>query len=100
MPYRTCTGVSGVFQLAKSYGTAVVSSDVDGMRTSTVETGGDAAFYTPGDRTSLADELINLWADRERLQEIARANADAATSYTIGDTAERMVELMTEEAAA
>lgn len=100
MPYRTCTGVSGVFQLAKSYGTAVVGSDVDGMRTSTVETGGDAAFYTPGDSTSLADELINLWVDRERLQEIARANADAATSYTIGDTAERMVELMTEEVAA
>ncbi|EJN58091.1 hypothetical protein HSB1_35080 [Halogranum salarium B-1] len=100
MPYRTCTGVSGVFQLAKSYGTAVVSSDVDGMRTSTVETGGDAAFYDPGDTTSLADTLINLWVDHERLQEIARANADAATTYTIGDTAERMVELMTKEVAA
>lgn len=100
MPYRTCTGVSGVFQLAKTYGTAVVGSDVGGMRTSTVETGGDAAFYTPGDPTSLADELIDLWVDRERLQGIARANADAATSYTIGDTAERMVELLDREVSA
>ncbi|SDM95466.1 Glycosyltransferase involved in cell wall bisynthesis [Halogranum gelatinilyticum] len=100
MPYRTCTGVSGVFQLAKTYGTAVVSSDVDGMRTSTVETGGDAAFYESGDPTALADTLINLWVDRERLQEIARANADAAAAYTIGDTAERMVELIDREVSA
>lgn len=100
MPYRTCTGVSGVFQLAKSYGTAVVSSDVGGMRTSTVETGGDAVFYTPGDPSSLADELVDLWTDRRRLEEIALANADAATSYTIEDTADRMVELIEREVSA
>jgi glycosyltransferase involved in cell wall biosynthesis len=100
MPYRTCTGVSGVFQLAKTYGTAVVSSDVGGMRTSTVETGGDAAFYDPGNPTDLADQLLNLWVERERLQEIARANADAASAYTIGDTAERMVELIDQEVSA
>ncbi|WP_396611353.1 glycosyltransferase [Haloferax sp. S1W] len=97
MPYRTCTGVSGVFQLAKSYGTAVVSADVDGMRTSTVETGGKAAFYSGGDADSLADELLDLHADRERLQELARANAESASAYTIGDTAEEMVGLLKEQ---
>jgi glycosyltransferase involved in cell wall biosynthesis len=97
MPYRTCTGVSGVFQLAKTYGTPVVSFDVDGMRTSTVETGGAAAFVPPGDADALAAELTDLWEDRDRLREMARANADAAASYTIADTAERMVEIITEQ---
>jgi glycosyltransferase involved in cell wall biosynthesis len=99
MPYKTCTGVSGVFQLAKSYGTAVVSSDVEGMRTSTVETGGDAAFYAPGDASALADTLLELEADHERLQRLAHANSEAASSYTIGDTAARMVSLLREQVA-
>ncbi|WP_416840246.1 glycosyltransferase [Haloferax sp. DFSO52] len=100
MPYRTCTGVSGVFQLAKSYGTAVVSSDVEGMRTSTVETGGDAAFYADGEPSALADELLELHADRERLQRLAHSNSEAASSYTIGDTAARMVSLLKEQVTA
>ncbi|KAB1185427.1 MULTISPECIES: glycosyltransferase [Haloferax] len=100
MPYRTCTGVSGVFQLAKSYGTAVISADVDGMRTSTVETGGSAEFYTAGDPSSLADELRTLHADRERLQRLAQANSEAASSYTISDTAARMADLIKEQVTA
>ncbi|WP_410766309.1 glycosyltransferase [Haloferax sp. DFSO60] len=100
MPYKTCTGVSGVFQLAKSYGTAVVSADVEGMQTSTVETGGDAAFYAGGDADSLANELLALESDRERLQRLAHENSEAASSYTISDTAARMVSLLREQVTA
>ncbi|WP_336360892.1 glycosyltransferase [Haladaptatus sp. ZSTT2] len=96
MPYRTCTGVSGVFQLAKTYGTPVVSYDVGGMRTSTVETGGAAEFVPPGDASALAAKLCSLWDDPDRLHEMAQQNAEAANAYTIGDTADRMVEIIEE----
>lgn len=93
MPYHTCTGVSGVFQLAKSYGKPVVAYDSEGMRTSTVETGGEAAFVTPGYPDGLADEIVELWEDRDRLAEMAQANAAASSEFTITDTAERLLDI-------
>ena len=94
MPYRTCTGVSGVFQLAKSYGRPVVAFDTPGMHTATVDTGGVAEFVPPGDAEELATRITDLWTDRERLRRHARTNADAAEEYTIGDTADRMIEIL------
>jgi glycosyltransferase involved in cell wall biosynthesis len=96
MPYRTCTGVSGVYQLAKSYGKPVVAYDTEGMRTSTVETGGTAAFVPPGDSAALADRIVDRGADRERLVAMARENAAAAEETTMAETADRMVELFVE----
>lgn len=93
MPYRTCTGVSGVFQLAKSYGVPAVASDVDGIRTSTVDTGGDAAFVPPGDAEALAAEISGLWHDRERLETLARRNVEASAEWTISDTVDRLLEI-------
>ncbi|WP_436928153.1 glycosyltransferase [Halosimplex amylolyticum] len=91
MPYRTCTGVSGVFQLAKSYGKPVVAFDNDGMRTSTVETGGTASFVPPEDAEALADRLLDLWAERDRLDEMARTNAEAGDDVPMTETTERML---------
>lgn len=96
MPYETCTGVSGVFQLAKSYGKPVVAYDNDGMRTSTVETGGAASFVTPGDADALADRLLSLWADRERLNEMARTNAEAGDDVPMTETTDRMLRAFVE----
>lgn len=93
MPYRTCTGVSGVYQLAKSYGVPVVAFDVDGIRTSTVDTGGGAAFVQPGDAKALAAEMSGLWHDRERLSALARRNAEASAEWTISDTADRLLDI-------
>lgn len=93
LPYRTCTGVSGVFQLAKSYGVPVIAFDVDGIRTSTAGTGGRAVFVAPGDVTALAAEITALWHDRERLEELACENAEASVEWTISDTADRLVEI-------
>jgi len=97
MPYLTCTGVSGVYQLAKSYGLPVVAFDVDGIRTSTVETGGDAAFVTPGDPRALAAEISGLWHDRERLAALARHNAEASAEWTISDTADQLLDIFAGE---
>lgn len=93
MPYRTCTGVSGVFQLAKSYGVPVVAFDIDGIRTSTVGTGGAASFVPPGDEDALAEEIVGLWNDRDRLTALAQGNADASTEWTIADTTDRLLEI-------
>ena len=97
MPYRTCTGVSGVFQLAKTYGRPVVGFDIDGMRTSTLDTGGEAVFVPPADADALASEVLDLWDDRDRLTEMALGNAEAADSFTISDTADQMVEIIAEQ---
>lgn len=94
LPYRTCTGVSGVFQLAKSHATPVVTFDAAGMRTSTVETGGTARFVQPGDATALASELARLRDSPEELREMARENAAAATEFTIDDVAARFVDVL------
>lgn len=96
MPYRTCTGVSGVFQLAKSYGKPVVAYDNDGMRTSTTETGGTASFVPPGDANALADRILELWDDRDRLDRMARENAEAGDEIPMTKTAERMLEVLVE----
>jgi len=93
LPYRTCTGVSGVYQLAKTYGRPVVAFDVDGMRTSTVETGGAAVFVEPGDPDALAGVLRDLWADPHRLVDLGTRNAMAAREWTIDDVADRLVEI-------
>lgn len=93
MPYRTCTGVSGVFQLAKSYGVPVVVSNVEGMRTATSDTGGVAEFVDPGDPDDMAKRMLALWNDPERLADLARQNAAAADEYTITETADRMVDI-------
>lgn len=93
MPYRTCTGVSGVFQLAKSYGLPVVAFDIEGIRTSTVETGGNAEFVDAGDPAALAERIVTLWHDRERLTELAARNAAASTEWTIADTADRLLDV-------
>ncbi|MFC7097678.1 glycosyltransferase [Halobaculum marinum] len=95
MPYHTCTGVSGVFQLAKSYGKPVVAFENEGMRTSTVETGGDAAFVNPGSATSLADGIVDLWEDRERLRDIAHTNAAAGDAVSMAETTDQFVDLLT-----
>ncbi len=100
MPYHTCTGVSGVFQLAKSYGKPVVAFENDGMRTSTVETGGDAAFVDPGSPAALADGIVALWEDRDRLREIADANAAAGDAVSMTETTDRMVELLADPSTA
>ena len=100
MPYHTCTGVSGVFQLAKSYGKPVVAFENEGMRTSTVETGGDAAFVDPGSSAALADGVVDLWDDRERLRDIAAANAAAGDAVSMTETTDRFVELLTDPSTA
>ncbi|MFC7071403.1 glycosyltransferase [Halobaculum lipolyticum] len=100
MPYHTCTGVSGVFQLAKSYGKPVVAFENDGMRTSTVETGGDAAFVDPGSPAALAEGIVDLWDDRERLRDIARANAAAGDAVSMTETTDRFVELLADPSTA
>ncbi|PSQ06745.1 hypothetical protein BRC97_05560 [Halobacteriales archaeon QS_6_71_20] len=100
MPYHTCTGVSGVFQLAKSYGKPVVAFETDGMCTSTVETGGDAAFVEPGSPTALADRVVDLWAEPERLEALARANAAAGDRVTMAETTDRMLELLADPSTA
>ncbi len=90
MPYHTMTGVSGVFQLAKSYGVPVVAADVEGMRTSTVDTGGDAVFVTPGDAHELCHAFEKLHGDIEYRQELASKNRKAGEECTIEDTAAMM----------
>lgn len=98
LPYRTCTGVSGVFQLAKTYATPVVAYDVDGIRDSTVDTGGEASFVPPGEPEALAEEVAALGKDRQRRLRMARANAEAAGELTIGDSVDRLLELVDEGA--
>ncbi|WP_277554140.1 glycosyltransferase [Halobaculum limi] len=96
MPYHTCTGVSGVFQLAKSYGKPVIAFENEGMRTSTVETGGEAAFVDPDSPTALAEGIVDLWNDRDRLRDIARTNAAAGDRVSMAETTDQMVDLLTD----
>lgn len=96
LPYTTCTGVSGVFQMAKRYGVPTVAFDADGMRTATVETGGEATFVPVGDTAALTDELADLLDSPERRRTLARRNAAAGADCSIDDVAAQFLDVFRE----
>jgi glycosyltransferase involved in cell wall biosynthesis len=78
MPYTSSAGSSGIAHLASAYGVPIVASDIADCRQLVAEEGLAIEFYEPGNRENLADTLLALLGDTERLNAMALQNASAA----------------------
>lgn len=89
MPYSSSTGSSGVAHLACTYGVPIVSADLPDFRE--MAEGEDLAirFFPPGDAQGLADCLIELLRDPEKLQSMAVQNFSAALCMTMPNVVQK-----------
>jgi len=78
MPYTSSGGSSGIAHLASAYGVPIVASDIADCRQLVAEEGLAIEFYEPGNHESLADKLLALLYDTERMNAMALQNASAA----------------------
>jgi glycosyltransferase involved in cell wall biosynthesis len=78
MPYTSSAGSSGIAHLASAYGVPIVASDITDCRHLAAEEGLAIEFYEPGNQQSLADKLVALLDDPERMTAMALQNASAA----------------------
>lgn len=68
LPYRRIYQ-SGVLLMAMSYGKPVVVSDIEGM-TEVVADGGNGYVFPAGDAEALADKLVNVLSNPQRLRQV------------------------------
>ncbi len=78
MPYTSSAGSSGVAHLACEYGVPVVASDISDFREISAEEGIAINLFEPGNVDALAEHLLALLQDPERLQAMAKQNFSAA----------------------
>lgn len=78
MPYTSSAGSSGVAHLACEYGVPIVASDITDFREIAEEEGIAIDLFEPGNVASLADQLLALLNNPERLETMAKQNFSAA----------------------
>jgi glycosyltransferase involved in cell wall biosynthesis len=89
MPYSSSTGCSGVAHLACAYGVPIVSSDLPDFRQ--MAQGEELAieFFPPGNAKGLADCLIQLFEDPDKLRSMATQNFSAALRMTMPNVVQK-----------
>jgi glycosyltransferase involved in cell wall biosynthesis len=90
LPYRTNAGASGVLNLCRSYGRAVVVSNEPGLLEQLGVEGGRALVFE--DQGSLVKQLHLVLTDEDLQLEMGQANLDVAKRITIETQAERFVQ--------
>jgi glycosyltransferase involved in cell wall biosynthesis len=78
MPYTSSAGSSGVAHLACEYGVPIVASDIADFRAITEEEGIAIDLFESGNVDSLAQHLLDLLRDPQRLEAMAQQNFSAA----------------------
>jgi glycosyltransferase involved in cell wall biosynthesis len=78
LPYTSSAGSSGIAHLASAYGVPIVASDIADCRQLVAEEGLAIEFFEPGNHESLAEKVIALLDDPERMKKMALENASAA----------------------
>jgi glycosyltransferase involved in cell wall biosynthesis len=89
MPYSSSTGCSGVAHLACAYGVPIVCADLADFRQ--MAQGEELAieFYPPGDAQGLADCLLGLLENSQKLQLMATQNFSAALRMTMPNVVQK-----------
>lgn len=89
MPYSSSTGCSGVAHLACAYGVPIVCADLADFRQ--MAQGEELAieFYPPGDARGLADCLVGLLENSQKLQLMATQNFSAALRMTMPNVVQK-----------
>src|ERR1035438_7636862 len=89
MPYSSSTGCSGVAHLACAYGVPIVCADLVDFRQ--MAQGEELAieFYPPGEVQGLADCLVQLLQNAQKLQAMAAQNFSAALRMTMPNVVQK-----------
>ena len=83
LPYTSATGASGVAHLAAEFGVPIVSSDIPDFREMCDNEGLALKFYPVGDKSAMAQTIIELLESQEEQQEMAEQNFSAALRMTM-----------------
>ncbi|MGF3522086.1 MAG: glycosyltransferase, partial [Candidatus Bathyarchaeia archaeon] len=78
LPYRTCTGTSGVVHLASSYGTPIVATDLPEFRELAQE--GCGLLLSKHNSKALADRIEQVIDDPQLALELRERNINFANS--------------------
>jgi glycosyltransferase involved in cell wall biosynthesis len=83
LPYTSATGASGVAHLAAQHGVPIVSSDIPDFREMCENEGLAIKFFPIGNKTALAQQVIELLDSTEEQHEMADQNFSAALRMTM-----------------
>jgi len=83
LPYTSATGASGVAHLGAQYGVPIVSSDIAEFREMGENEGLAMRFFPVGDKTAMADQIVELLQSEEEQHEMAEQNFSAALRMTM-----------------
>ena len=83
LPYTSATGASGVAHLAAEYGVPIVSSDIPDFRDMCENEGLSIKFHPVGNKTAMAEQILELLNSPEEQQEMAEQNFSAALRMTM-----------------
>jgi glycosyltransferase involved in cell wall biosynthesis len=83
LPYDSATGSSGPAHQACEYGVPIVSADLPDFRAMAAEEDMAIQFYTLGDATDLAEQLIAILESPELERQMAERNFSAGVEMTM-----------------
>ena len=83
LPYTSATGASGVAHLAAQFGVPIVSSDIPDFREMCENESLAIKFYPVGDKSAMAEQILELLASPEEQQQMAEQNFSAALRMTM-----------------
>lgn len=84
LPYKVCTGVSSVINLACSYGRPIIASDIETFHTTIEEEGQEILFYK--DKESLKKIIIELISNIELQKKLGNKNLQICRKFNIRTT--------------
>jgi glycosyltransferase involved in cell wall biosynthesis len=83
LPYTSSAGSSGVAHLACQYGLPILAPDIDDFVELAQQEHVSMEFFSANDVDSMAKQLLRLFQNPERLQEMAQANFSAALQMSM-----------------
>jgi glycosyltransferase involved in cell wall biosynthesis len=85
MPYDSATGSSGPAHQACEYGVPIVCAGINDFRDMAADEDMAVSFYTVGDATDLADQLVAILQSPEQQRRMAEHNFSAAMKMTMSN---------------
>ena len=85
MPYDSATGSSGPAHQACEYGVPIVCAGINDFRDMAADEDMAVSFYTVGDATDLADQLVAILQSPEQQRRMAEHNFSAAMKMTMAN---------------
>jgi glycosyltransferase involved in cell wall biosynthesis len=85
MPYDSATGSSGPAHQACEYGVPIVCAGINDFRDMAADEDMAVSFYTVGDATDLAEQLVAILQSPEQQRRMAEHNFSAAMKMTMAN---------------